>query len=355
VAIHGRRVGLGRAARELDRVLHLAVDRLVDRVELGGAGGAQLAEPAPERRDRAALRPVVDLGLRTVAADDRVALVVAHGAVGLGLDQGRPVAAPRAIGGGLHRLPHRKHIVAVDRDAGNAVGGGARRDLGVEGHRGKGSRRGVEVVLAHQHRGRALHAGEVDRLVERRMVDGAVAEERDRHAVGAAIPGADRCAHRGRDAGADQAVGAEQAGRAVVEMHRAAAPAAAAVALAVELGHQRARRHALGERVAVTAMRRGDPVAGPQMGADADRSRLLADIEVEEAGRLALAAGDLRRKLEAAQQHHLAIEPHQVGGGKARGRAGVGLAVAVRLRPHARRGRAAGGSPKLGCHVRNPG
>src|SRR5260221_541524 len=71
VAIPGRRVGLGRAARELDRVLHLAVDRLVDRVELGGAGGAQLAELAPEGGDRAAFRPRVDLGLRAVAADDR--------------------------------------------------------------------------------------------------------------------------------------------------------------------------------------------------------------------------------------------------------------------------------------------
>ena len=47
---------------------------------------------------------------------------------------------------------------------------------------------------------------------------------------------------------------------------------------------------------------------GREMGADADRGRLLADIEMQEAGRLALAAGDLRDALEAAQEHHLLVE-----------------------------------------------
>ena len=63
--------------------------------------------------------------------------------------------------------------------------------------------------------------------------------------------------------------------------------------------------HALGQRMAVAAMGRGDPVGRPQMRADADRGRLLADVEMQEAGRLALAAGDLRDALESPEQHHL--------------------------------------------------
>ena len=113
------------------------------------------------------------------------------------------------------------------------------------------------------------------------------------------------------DAGADDAVGAEQADGAVVEMHRAAAAAADAVGLAEELGHHTAGIGALGQRVAVAAMGRGHPVGRAQMRADADAGRLLADVEMQEARRLALAAGDLRHAFEAAQQHHPLEEVEQ--------------------------------------------
>ena len=63
--------------------------------------------------------------------------------------------------------------------------------------------------------------------------------------------------------------------------------------------------HAFGQSMAVAAMRRGDPVDLAQMRADADGGRLLADIKMQEAGRLALAAGGLRRAFETPQQHHL--------------------------------------------------
>jgi hypothetical protein len=56
---------------------------------------------------------------------------MADGPVGLGFDQRRPLAAPRALDGLPRRLPDRDHVVAVDRDARNAVGGRAGRDLGV--------------------------------------------------------------------------------------------------------------------------------------------------------------------------------------------------------------------------------
>ena len=144
------------------------------------------------------------------------------------------------------------------------------------------------------------------------MVGGAVAEEGDADVVAAL-----RCARahadadRVPDAGADDAVGAEQPDRAVVEMHRAAAPAADAVGLAEELGHHPPRIGALGERMAVAAMRRGHPVGPAQVRADADAGRLLADVEMQEARRLALAAGDLRHALEPPQQHHPLEEPEQ--------------------------------------------
>ena len=140
------------------------------------------------------------------------------------------------------------------------------------------------------------------------MVDRAVAEKGDADIVAAAHARADAGADGVADTGRDDAVGAEQADPAVVEMHRAAAAAATAVALAVELGHEDLRIHALGERMAVAAMGRCDPVARPQVGAYADGGRFLADIEMEETGGLALAAGGLGQLLEPAQQHHFLIE-----------------------------------------------
>ena len=164
--------------------------------------------------------------------------------------------------------------------------------------------RRVEVVLADEDRRRTLHGGEVQRLVKAAMIGGAVAEEGDADVVAPLLAGAHADADGMADAGGDDAVGAEQADRAVVEMHRAAAAAADAVGLAEQLGHHTSGIGALGQRVAVTAMRGGHPVGRPQMRADADAGRLLADIEMQKAGRLALAAGDLGDAFEAAQQHH---------------------------------------------------
>ena len=54
---------------------------------------------------------------------------VAEHPVGHRLDQRRPVAAARAVDGLAHRLVHGEHVVAVDGDAGNAVGRRTRGDL----------------------------------------------------------------------------------------------------------------------------------------------------------------------------------------------------------------------------------
>ena len=63
-------------------------------------------------------------------------------------------------------------------------------------------------------------------------------------------------------------------------MHAAAAAVRAAGRAAEQLGDQLPRRHALGQRVAVAAVRAEDHVVGAQVGADADGDRLLADVGV---------------------------------------------------------------------------
>ena len=81
-----------------------------------------LDQPLAEHVDRVALDPGVELLLRPVGADDRIAFVMADRAVGLGLDQRRALAGARALGRFLHGQPDCEDVVAVHRDARHAVG-----------------------------------------------------------------------------------------------------------------------------------------------------------------------------------------------------------------------------------------
>ena len=111
-----------------------------------------------------------------------------------------------------------------------------------------------------------------------------------------------------RQAAADDRVRAEVAALDVVEVHRAAVAVRAALELPVELGHDRVRVRPARERVAVRAVRGGEDVAVLERLADADRDRLLADRDVQEARQLAGAEPLLDLLLEAPDQQHLAEE-----------------------------------------------
>ena len=228
-------------------------------------------------------------------------------AVGLDLDQGRPQPRARPRGGCLHHLPDRQQVVTVHRNARNAVGRSPRGDFGIQGGLRQGRGRGVQIVFTHKNSGRVLHTGEVERLVERRVVGRAIAEKSHPDIVGSACPRAQACADGGRQSTAYQTIGAKQTTGWVVQVHGAAAAPATAVAFAIQLGHQGVRRHALGQGMAMAAVGAGDPVGLAQMGAYPDTRRFLADVQVQEARGLALAAGDLRGQLETAQQQHLRV------------------------------------------------
>ena len=101
--------------------------------------------------------------------------------------------------------------------------------------------------------------------MEGAVVDGPVAEEGHGHAVGLqqleAVAGAGGL----EDARADDAAGAHHADFGGEQVHAAAAAVRAAGLPAVQLGDQLPRRHALGQGVAVAAVRAEDHVVRPQM------------------------------------------------------------------------------------------
>ena len=173
-------------------------------------------------------------------------------------------------------------------------------------------RLGVAVVLDHEDDGQVPRRGEVQALQERALVGAAVAGEGDRDLVGVPDLGGQADAADQRRAAADDAVGAEHPFRQVGDVHRAALAVAEAVALAVDLGHHALDVAALGDRVAVAAMRAGDVVVGAEVGADAGRDRLLARVEMHEARDLAGGELGVQALLELADRAHHAVGLEQL-------------------------------------------
>ena len=106
---------------------------------------------------------------------------------------------------------------------------------------------------------------------------------------------------------ADDAEAAHQAVLEVDDVHRSRAAAADAGGAAEHLGHQPLGVGAGRERVAVAAVGAGDPVARLERGADADRDRLLAGVEVGRAVHLAAQEQPVDLALEQADQQHAAV------------------------------------------------
>src|SRR5215813_8707802 len=179
---HAERIGGGQGLEPLhparDLLVHLSFD--------GGVEELLALEIGAEARERILLLPRLDFLLRTVLG--RIVRRGVHGqSIGDALDEGGPVTRARPV----HRLAARrvdgKHVVAVDLDARETVGGGllgdgARVGLLLDRH---GDR--PLVVLAEEHHGTVPHPGEVGRLVEVALGSGAVAEVRHDHRVLAAV------------------------------------------------------------------------------------------------------------------------------------------------------------------------
>jgi hypothetical protein len=90
-------------------------------------------------------------------------------------------------------------------------------------------------------------------------------------------------------------------------VHRAALALGIAADPAGQLGHDPARIHADRQHVAVVAIGGDHRIAGPERVLDADRDRLLADIEMAEAADQAHAVQLTRLLLETPDQEHVAV------------------------------------------------
>src|SRR5581483_3754427 len=278
-------------------------DLALERVVLLGRD----VDPGARLHDRVlGLAKLLLLTLRPV--DLRVADVVADEPVGLREQEDRPLAGPRVLERPLCRPVDRLDVLAVDVRRVHAERDRALLEIGDRQLLRRGGRLGVVVVLADEDGGDLPELGQVEGLVEGADVRRAVAEERDPDARLASQLERERGTGDRGQAAADDRVRAEVPTLDVVEVHRAAVAVRAALELSVELGHQLVRMRAAGERVRMRAVRRGEDVTVLHRLAHADRDRLLADRDVQEAGQLAGAEPLLDLLLEVPDEQHLAQE-----------------------------------------------
>src|SRR5438445_3471627 len=146
---------------------------------------------------------------RAVLAVD-VADVVAVVPVGLALEEGRPLAVPRALDEAPHRRVDGLDVLAVDALGVDPQRPGARQDVAGDG---LAARRvlAVEVVLAEVDDGEPPERRHVHHLVEQALPERAVAEEADGDLVGAPHLRRQRGARRDAGGAAHDGVGAEVA------------------------------------------------------------------------------------------------------------------------------------------------
>jgi hypothetical protein len=240
----------------------------LDRVVVQQRGEAmQWIAPEPLRDLlRRPIRAGVDLGVPLVPIREA-------------FEQRRTFATPCAGEGCRGGVAHCQHVVAVDHLRWNGIRSAPAGDVGSrrDHHRGPLA---VEIVLAHVDDGQTAYGGEVHALVEVRLVDRAVSEERDCYRPVPGELGGECRARRGGDRAADDAEATNQPALDVGDVHRSATAAVGSSLAAEQLRHQRGRVDTECERGTVPPVRGGNRVTGLYGRADSDRNGLLSLAEV---------------------------------------------------------------------------
>ena len=147
--------------------------------------------------------------------------------------------------------------------------------------------------------------------MERALVRGAVAEEAGRYFATPTDLSRQSRAGGDRQAGADDAVGTQDADAEVGDVHRPAFAFAVAGLLAENLSHHRLKLAALGDQVSVTAVRAGDVVSVGERCAHTCRRGFLTNRHMHEAGHFALFEQVAQTFLKLADRLHGTVHLEQ--------------------------------------------
>ncbi len=237
-----------------------AGDFAIERFEFIGACDLLSQQCFPEPRDGAARLPFFNFFARAVGEIAHAFRMRAR-AVGLAFEQRRSAACAGTIDSFLGGPVDRNHIVAVDFDAGHSIRRRTARHIWIAGRIFERDFGRVLVVLADKDRGQFPDTGQVQAFVKRAVVHRAVTKERDAHMVGLQQLEAISRAGGLENARTDDAARAHQSDLGREQVHAPAAPARAARFAPVKFGKKLARIEALGQGMAMAAMRAEDRIS----------------------------------------------------------------------------------------------
>ena len=224
--------------------------------------------------------------------------------VGQALDQRRAAVRPRLVER-LDRLAvDDVGVVAVDHNLRQAIG--RRAVAGRARHRGDVADRRVfhvEVVLADEDHRQLPYHGEVQRLVERADVSGAIAEEADRDVFVASVLRAPGGAAGDRQMRADDGVGAHHAVLLGGEVHRAALAAHQTVVALHQLAEDLLHRNAARQCVRVSTVGAERKVPRPHRASETSGDRFLPERKMARSLHQVLKKKIIRALLGVADPH----------------------------------------------------
>src|SRR3990170_5160578 len=275
------RRGPGRGERELGRLFDQCARFALDAFNfivgdqfsclqhLGGAGQRIFLLPFGE--------------LRKLAVLGRVAFVMAAHAVGETLDENRALPCARLLDGFPRSLAHGEKVVAIDGAVRNTVSLGVLREAFDFRVRGERRELGIAVVLADKDHRQFPETGDVERLMKRSGLAGAVAEEHHGELAFLLLLGGEGSAKSKWNGATDDSGGGDESTFFGGDVHRAALAGAVAGGAAGDLRHQAIDIRALGDGVAVRTMAAENIVIGLELRASTDSGSLLADAEMDQA------------------------------------------------------------------------
>src|ERR1700685_1526766 len=307
VITHFIRAGVRRINGELHCRFHLDSRLARNLFQVSDLGTTLFQQPLRKDFDGIAIRsPKLFFLLQTIVFAVDISHMVAAVAIGIALQECRAAAGARPVHQAGGDFVHRANILSIDPRVLDAKCRCATENR---------ARRGfavmcvfvVEIVFAKIDDRQLPQLRQIHHFVKRSLPQSAFAEEAHGHAVGLHSL---RCECRtGGDAhaAADNRVRAQISGRGIGNVHRSTFAFAVSGFFAQQFRKHAIRRRALGQAMAMPAMRAGNVVVAAKRLADTHRDRLFAAIKMSQPRHQRAGIKLVHLLFEGADTYHLPV------------------------------------------------
>src|ERR1700722_3194275 len=302
-------IDVGKRLREckLPRLLHGDANFSRDSIKGGGVSIAAIDQPLRQDDNGIAIGlPLMLFLLGTVVFAIDIADVMSAVAVGIALQEGRPVAGTSTLYQPRRDFIHGAHVLTINARGLDTEGSSTAED---------GTRRGllvmrvlvVHIIFANIDYRQLPQLRQVHHFVKRSLPESAFSEEADCNATGAESLRGKSCSRGNAHAAADDSVGAEIAGRRIGDVHRSTFASTIARFFSQQFGEHAIGRGTLGQAMSMAAVRAGDVVVDSQRLADPHGNGFFAAIQMGEPRHESARINLIHLLFKQADARHLAV------------------------------------------------